>query len=433
MPRKKTRAARFLISALATALAVMLVLLPPGYLPSLVSFSPLVAVGSLLSAGTGIVKWSLIPAALVLLLMFARHRLFCRFLCPLGFGLRLLDLLQPGRAKSRRMTTRLPNVGIILLVAAMITAMFHGPSLLWLDPLSLFSSAFCVVSFSVMALPVLIPVGLTLLFPGVWCAKTCPLGAMQDWSGRWSLAAGKWLRKHRSQGSTEMVPSKALGVSRRGMIKVALGVLFGGLLISREELGTMRTFARMKERKEGAEQIIQPFLRPPGAVAEPLFRSLCTRCGSCMRSCPSGVLMPNRESKELVSRSKGLLTPELVIDSDYCREDCTNCSAACPSGAIASFSVEEKASFPIGLAQLTPAYCLLYNNRECEICKRDCPYEAISFEWSEEEYLALPVIDKEKCTGCGCCQTVCPGSNDYERKKDPSLPMVKALRVVGFV
>ena len=116
--------------------------------------------------------------------------------------------------------------------------------------------------------------------------------------------------------------------------------------------------------------------------------------------------------------------------TNYCREDCANCSDACPTGAIAPFTVEQKTEFPIGVAKLEPVYCLLYENRECEICKRHCPYEAISFEWSEEEYITLPSVDRTKCTGCGRCQTICPGFNSYERKADPSLPVIKAIRVV---
>ena len=425
---------RFLISALATVLAVTLVLLPPGYLPTLGAFSPFVALGTLLASRSVAMLWTLIPAGLVLLLMLAGRRVFCRYLCPMGFFLRLIDLFQYKKFhRGKRLTQCLSNVGIVLFVAALVTAFFHGPSLLWLDPFSLFAAAFCMVSFPIVTVPLLLPIGLTLMFPGYWCAKACPLGAMQDVLGYWRATPSFSGRTERDvwEDPDEIFQTsnsaRRLNFSRRGAIKVVLGGFFGGLLISRDRLESLRAFAQTtaKENTKGGtkELIIQPFLRPPGAVLEPTFHSLCTRCGSCLRSCPSRVLRPER-------KSKGLLTPRLVITTNYCREDCANCSGACPTGAIAPFTVEQKTQFPIGVAKLEPVYCLLYENRECEICKRHCPYEAISFKWSEEEYITLPFVDRAKCTGCGRCQTVCPGFNSYERKADPSLPVIKAIRVV---
>ncbi|GHT26556.1 hypothetical protein FACS18942_04230 [Planctomycetales bacterium] len=52
--------------------------------------------------------------------------------------------------------------------------------------------------------------------------------------------------------------------------------------------------------------------------------------------------------------------------------------------------------------------CLLYEDTECTICERECPYEAIEYIWSEKEYRKIVVIDKAKCTGCGKCIATCP-------------------------
>jgi ferredoxin-type protein NapG len=54
--------------------------------------------------------------------------------------------------------------------------------------------------------------------------------------------------------------------------------------------------------------------------------------------------------------------------------------------------------------------CLLGDDRECSLCRSWCPYEAITYEFSEIEYTLVPKIDPKKCPGCGACEMVCPTS-----------------------
>ena len=85
---------------------------------------------------------------------------------------------------------------------------------------------------------------------------------------------------------------------------------------------------------------------------------------------------------------------------------------------------------PIGVAKLEAPLCLLYDDRECDICAKACPFEAIEIVWNQEEYIALPQVEADKCPGCGACEVICPGTNDWERENaDDPIPLRKAIAV----
>ena len=62
----------------------------------------------------------------------------------------------------------------------------------------------------------------------------------------------------------------------------------------------------------------------------------------------------------------------------------------------------------MGLAKVDMNVCLLGEDRECAECRRWCPYGAIRYVFSEDSYSLTPVIDTEKCNGCGACEMACP-------------------------
>jgi ferredoxin len=96
-------------------------------------------------------------------------------------------------------------------------------------------------------------------------------------------------------------------------------------------------------------------------------------------------------------------------------------------------SLEEKAKARIGLAKVDISLCLLYDDRECDICAKACPYEAIKILWNEEEYVPLPHVVADKCPGCGACEFFCPGTNDWEREdSDEPIPVRKAIEIVPW-
>jgi ferredoxin len=140
-------------------------------------------------------------------------------------------------------------------------------------------------------------------------------------------------------------------------------------------------------------------------VADWQFSQLCLRCGNCGRACPAGIIRPDREPATIAA----WLAPVILIEEDYCREDCSDCMQVCPSGAIEPGDLETKRRRPIGLARVDMDRCLLALDRECRtMCLEACPYEAIRLhEWTWEDDRRYPIIEAAKCPGCGACLLAC--------------------------
>ena len=149
-------------------------------------------------------------------------------------------------------------------------------------------------------------------------------------------------------------------------------------------------------------------LRPPGAQGEKDFSARCVKCGKCMEACPYLALFPAPGDQGFA-----VGTPAIDARAQACRlcEDFP-CVRACPTGALRD--VEQRTDVRMGTAVIDEDLCIAFQGMRCEVCYRTCPLidQAISIDYRMREGDAIhsvfaPVIDEERCAGCGLCVERC--------------------------
>ncbi len=379
--------ARWLVRGVVLAAAILVLLPAAGdsrlavVVPAL---SPLVAVASMLAARTlQTTAWLGLAVGATALF---RRRLFCRWACPTGT---CADAVARIGLRLGRRCPRLPPLGQWIALLTFGGAALGYPLLLWLDPLAMFSGPFSIRHAGSSPAVCWLAVGLaavlllSIVWPGAWCARLCPLGAMLDVLSILAHA----VRRVIWPSTKSTLPRASLGLPRRAVLGALAGVLWAA--------------AARAARASAARP-----LRPPGALDEARFAGLCIRCGNCLRACPTRIIRPDRGESGIA----GLLTPAVDFRHDYCLEDCTRCTEVCPSGALVRLAPEDKPRAPIGVPRVDMNLCLLGDDRDCAACRNWCPYGAVSLVFSEQEYTLTPQVDLEKCPGCGACEVACPTS-----------------------
>ena len=146
-------------------------------------------------------------------------------------------------------------------------------------------------------------------------------------------------------------------------------------------------------------------LTPPGSVGARHFFQHCTACQLCVSVCPNGVLRPSTDLARLMQ-------PVMSYERGYCRPECTKCGDVCPTGAIQPLTVADKSAVQVGHAVWIKKNCVpLTDGVECGNCARHCPTGAIQMIPSDAgnpDSLKIPVVNEERCIGCGACENLCP-------------------------
>lgn len=170
--------------------------------------------------------------------------------------------------------------------------------------------------------------------------------------------------------------------------------------------------------------------RPPGAIVESAFLDTCDpSCRECIVVCPRNCLVPSQE------HHPGPDGYPIILPNTAACDLCMKCTEICPTGALQPVAREE---VWIGTAVPLLERCSAVRGSGCERCVTHCPFpdEAITMvPMTADDFVAMgaaepdsfaiggtpkrPVVDGERCTGCGLCVEACP-------------QMPKALEVIAW-
>lgn len=137
-------------------------------------------------------------------------------------------------------------------------------------------------------------------------------------------------------------------------------------------------------------------LRPPWAIPETEFLSLCTRCQDCIDVCPTGLLKRGLGTYP----EAGFVQQELTAHCSFC----TECVRACAPGAL---RLGEEGRNPWAVRAVIGEACLAERGVVCYSCRESCEVLAIGFGYSAQG-IPIPQLDSGRCTGCGECLADCP-------------------------
>ena len=281
--------------------------------------------------------------------------------------------------------------------------------------------------------------GLSWIEPRLWCRYLCPLGALLGLVGRFGLMgrsvdtdaciscsacakacpmdavspdyhATDMSRCQTCYACADVCPTAAISVGARpARVSYSpsrrVAVWAGGLAL----LAGFYTFTGIGRSQRNARLV-----RPPGAGDERDVLALCSRCGQCMKVCPTNVLQPSVTAAGV----EGVMTPQMDFLAGACEWSCNECGKVCPTGAIQSLTLEAKRTTVIGRAFIDRNRCIPWADyKTCLVCQELCPVaeKAITITAAtvttpdgKTVTLGRPEVVAERCIGCGVCENVCP-------------------------
>ena len=425
----------FALFAATVALLAKFTFPLPSYTELLLWYSRLDPLLFLIHLRTGIIPhWSWLPLmVLALTLMFGR--VFCGWLCPLGGLLSFLHSVRlfMGKLVSRQsfcgappgwinrfLPLRFPWLLFLLTLLFLNSSwpMFFSPfhllteelSRLWLHQIPWLLSAILLFGL--------------IFFPRFWCVYVCPTGLILTWFAKWRHFSAKPPETCIHCGICEQIcptgsakpslatttadcilcgrcsekcPAGDFVLAGKGSNNALLDSKSGSLFTRREILrsGTALAAAGAVSPLLAHSADANP-LRPPGALDEAEFLSRCSRCGRCVKVCPSNCI----RSMPLSSGTALFLTPYIIAREARC-ELTQHCQKVCPTGAIAQVPISQVL---MGLAEIDHSRCLGWaEGKLCLLCQEQCPQHAIDSDDKDR-----PTVRTELCVGCGACENGCP-------------------------
>ena len=225
------------------------------------------------------------------------------------------------------------------------------------------------------------------------CVDKCSFGAL-------TYAPGPMVSKKKKNESTEVKQEDSVGEGRRAFLLATAVAATAALAQEKKKVdGGLAVI----EEKVAPER--QTPITPPGSLSANNMARRCTACQLCVSKCPNQVLRPSSELSTLMQ-------PIMSYERGYCRPECVACAEVCPTGAIQPITLEEKSAIQIGHAVPIHKNCVAVTDGvDCGNCERHCPTGAIEMVPSDpddEESAMVPVVNEEKCIGCGACENLCP-------------------------
>ena len=192
----------------------------------------------------------------------------------------------------------------------------------------------------------------------------------------------------------------ATDTGRRGFIATTL--LATGATLRAQEKKVDGGLAVIVEKKAPRRETP---IAPPGSLSLRNLAQHCTACQLCVSACPNDVLRPSTSLSTMMQ-------PVMSYERGYCRPECVRCSEVCPTGAILPITPADKSAIRVGRAVWVKENCVpRTDGQPCDNCARHCPTKAIQMvpsDPADENSLKIPVVNEERCIGCGACENLCP-------------------------
>ncbi len=365
-----------------------------------------------------------LPAVLLVVSTLFLGRYFCGWICPLGT---VSDLIP----KTKRRLSSFYRFKYYFLTFLIASAILGINLLVVSDPLVIFTrSSTFITQMRIPVMLILVIILVAALGERFWCRIVCPLGALL---GVFSLTRLLNVTVTEScvhcNVCSRVCPMDAIEpmdaikeyTAKKSECTLCLECVEkcpkDALAFTQKDSPTFesrRTFLKAGAAA-GAAVLLSPLLkgtvsakstlsviRPPGALKEEKFLSVCARCGECMRVCPSQGLRP------VISESLyALYTPKLVPRIGECQL-CMLCWQVCPTEALVEV---DPSRMKLGTASINRDTCLVWGRDEdCWICQEVCPFQAIEVEESQGRGRDQrgPRVNRTLCAGCGSCENKCP-------------------------
>lgn len=208
--------------------------------------------------------------------------------------------------------------------------------------------------------------------------------------------------KYVPRSKASQAPSGASADKGRRAFVTATAMVAGAGIAKAQQLKMDGGFATIEDKKIPKRETP---LTPPGSLSAKNLAQHCTACQLCVSVCPNQVLRPS-------SDLSNFMQPETSYERGYCRPECVKCSEVCPTGAIKPITKEEKTAIQIGHAVWIADNCIVNTDgQKCGNCARHCPTGAIQMvpkDPNDKKSLQIPVVNTERCIGCGACENLCP-------------------------